>query len=231
MPTLFTSLPLHFGWRAPRVESLEGTAVQRIEDHGDDGVDLLLPQFKGKERIEAILRALLAGVQDVDDAIWQVLSERGLDWGVGVQLDAIGRMIDLPRTGWHDDTYRVFLRAHLLVLRSNGRWPEILAILEALGLDLSLLATSEPGTAEFRIVTDEYLDGDVAPEDVYRLIARAKGAGIRFVLEYPASELADAFTFSSDEDDVEADAARGWANDAQTAGGVLGGSLATSEAA
>jgi hypothetical protein len=44
--------------------------IQYIEDHAADGLALLLEQFKGKPRLAAVLRALLASVQELDDAAW-----------------------------------------------------------------------------------------------------------------------------------------------------------------
>ncbi len=215
----------------PDLEALEGTTLEWTASHGDAGVALLLMQFKGKPLMEATVRALLAGVQDLEDATWQVLTERWLDTAIGEQLDLLGSIVGLGRRGWTDSTYRTLIRAQILVLRSSGTWPELFAILEALGVTLTLTTIVESYPAAITITLGEYLDGDIAAAEVFDRVDAARSATVRFVLEFPVSELADTFAFADDDaaSSEVADAARGWGDDAGATGGQLVDSLANSE--
>jgi hypothetical protein len=210
-------------------ETIAGTSLAWVPDHGDLGVELLLWQFRDKPRLEALLRGLLDGVQDLDDGVWAVMTERWLDTAIGEQLDGLGQIVDLARTGWADETYRALLRAQVLVLRSSGTWRDLLGILDVLGLTLTLVRTAEPGIATFQIAIGEPLDRDIAADDVYRLLERAKPAGVRFTFIYPTTSIATSFTLASN-DAVEASDALGL-GDAVAAGvgGYLAGLLATTE--
>jgi hypothetical protein len=228
MPTL----PFHFGdWTPPpALASIDGTSVSWIANHGDDGVALLLSQFKNKPRIEAFLRAVLAGVQDLDDGIFQVLIGIWIDGAEGVQLDGIGEILDLPRGGWTDSTYRTFLRAQILVYRSLGTWPDTAGILRVIGVTLALATFDEPGIAAARVILGELLLAPLLAADVFRVCAAAKPASVRFTLEFPTVDVAESFTWA-DADVVQPDALRGWSDDVLDIGGRWADELTTSEAA
>lgn len=221
------SFPHRFGdWTPPEpLRELEGTPIAWVEDHGDDAVALLLSQFQGKPRIEALVRAYLAGVQDLHDAIYQVLIGIWIDGAEGVQLDGIGEILGLPRSGWTDTTYRVFLRAQVLVLRSHGTWPDMVGILRVIGVTLALTSVADSGIAAMRVALGELLDGDVLPADVYRLLLAAKPAGVRLTVEYPTVGAEDSFTWA-DADVDQADDRLGWpSDDAASDGGLWAGEL------
>lgn len=232
MPVIFpATFPWSFGDSAEPAEDLraiEGTSLEWVEDHCEEGKALLISQFRDKPRIEGVLCALLDGVQDLHNAIWQVLTERGIDSATGFQLLQLGTIVGLPNTGWGDETYRTLLRAQVLTLRSKGRWQDIAKILAALGITLTLTHFDEPGMAAMRVTLGEPMDGDVTAEDVFNFIVRAKPAGVRFVLEFPVEELAETFTWA-DGDTADTDALRGWADDGETLGGYWAGELATTE--
>ena len=196
-------------------------------DLAGDGAGLLLAQFQ-KPNIEALLRALSAASQDVENAAWAVLTERWLTTGTHARLDRIGELLDLPRAGWDDDTYRGLLLAQVLVLRSSSTWPDLFDVLRALGLTLSLVTHTEHYPAALLVVLSEV--PSIAGEYVFRLLDASRPAGVRLVLEVPMSALADAFTFS-DDDAAPADTARGWGDDAGATGGVLADDYASSEGA
>ncbi len=214
------------------LESLEGTGLSWIPSHGDADVALLLDQFQRKPRLVALIRALASEIQDLDDAAWQVLTERGLDNAIGAQLDMIGKVVDLARAGWDDEVYRGHLRAQILVLRSDATWPALLAILDVLEVDVSLSMISEPGPASMLIALGAPTDDDFPAAELFLVIVRAKAAGVRFVIEFPTFDVSESFTWA-DGDVDQADAARGWADDddadLMTSGGYWIGDLATTE--
>lgn len=200
----------------PAETDLEGTGLAWIASHCEDGKSLLLWQFQDKPRLEALLCALLrTGVQDLDDAAWQVLTESWLDTAVGVQLDRIGEIVDLGRRGWQDEVYRTMLQAQVLVLRSSGSWPELLGILEVIGVTLALTEAHEHPPAAGRIVLGEPFGIAIGADEAFELIDRARPAAVRFDLEFPTTAVAEACTWA-DGDVEQADTSRGWADDTPT---------------
>lgn len=232
MPVQLTEpLVWRFGdWSPPPgLEAIEGTPLVWNPDHGSAS-SLLIDQFRTKTRIVLFLQCLLAGVTDVDDAIWQCLTERWLDTSIGVQLDRLGWILDLPRLGWGDETYRLLLKVQVLTLKSGGTWTDTFAIVTAAGFDASLCHTWEPRLAAFILYLGEPFADDVTAELVFGFLDRAKPAGVRFTLEAPTVDDAESL-YWADGDVEQADADRGWGDDAGTTGGVMELELATTEIA
>ena len=211
----------------PILESgpVEGTALERVEDACEHAKSLLLPQFRGKPRLEALLCALTEEIADLEGAIWDVFTKRWLTTAEGVQLDLLGGILDLPRAGWGDDTYRALLAAWILVLRSEGTRPDLLRILEAMGVTLTLTSIAQSGTAAFIVTLGEVITVP-EPADIFRFIDQARGGGIRFDLEFPVEPVDDTFMWA-DGDVDQPDAARGWADDGSTLGGHWADVLST----
>lgn len=238
--TFPTSFPFSFPWGGDEFspllghESIEGTSLEWIASHCDEAKALFIWQFRDKPRLAALVCALLdgiygeGGVQELENVAWQCLTERWLDTGAGEQLNVIGRIVDLPRLGWTDDAYRLLLGARILVLSSDGTWPDLVGIMSALELAIAFAEIDEPGMASMRIILGEPLVGEITTDDVFRFLVAAKPAGVRFVLEFPPVAIDETFTWA-DGDDEQADEARGWADDADTLGGYWAGELATTE--
>ena len=216
---------------APASPPLEGTDLAQVLDHCEDGKALLIGQFR-KPRIEAMACAMLDSVQQLDDAIWQVLVGRSLDAAVGVQLDMIGWFVDLPRRGWTDDAYRLLLGAQILTLRSDGSWPALLGILEVLAVTMTLVRAYDDPPAAGRVVLGEPLDAAITATDVMGFLSRAKLGGVRLVMEYPVEAIAATFTLSDSDDGTVIDVVLGLGDtDDPGVGGALAGVIASSEAA
>jgi len=98
-------------------------------DHEAEALALLLYQFQGKARVEAFAAAPALQVQDLEAAAFGVHFERFLDTATGVQLDTLGAIVREERRGSSDTLFRNRIRVRILINRSNGRVPEILAIL------------------------------------------------------------------------------------------------------
>ena len=195
--------------------------IERVEDHCADGLELLLTQFQNKPRLAGVLCAFLESVQEVEDAAWQLLTERDLDSAVGAQLDQLGRLVGEERQGRTDDQYRPFVRARILINRSNGLGEELLTILRVVlgpGVELRL---REEYPAAFTVVVSEL--GALTPDTLIRLLKQAKAAGVRVLLEYSLVPPEEAFTFAP-ASSVELDAPHGFGSALDpTVGGALAG--------
>lgn len=223
---LSAPLPWRFGdYRPPpALRELAGTPMAWTESIADRAELRVIPYLR-KPRIVAMLRALVgAGVQDLHDIAYRMLVSRWIDTALGAQLDRLGWIVAMPRSGWPDETYRRILRAQILTLRSDGTTPHLLKILEALGATLSGVQFRDDGVAAGAIRTvDDFDAGPIGSRFVAMLLIRAKAAGVRLLVEHPGGELAESFTLattSSPERDVDLGA--GDTLDS-AAGGVMAG--------
>lgn len=92
-----------------------------------EGVALLLEQFRGRARLEALLCSYLERISELELAIVEVRNLRDLDSAAGEQLDVIGRIVGESREGRTDDDYRRFLRVRILINKSTGTPEELIA--------------------------------------------------------------------------------------------------------
>lgn len=175
------------------------TAAEGTVDHVTEALARLREQFKAKTNWVALTAALVQPTQDVENALFQLLTDRGVDDAEGDQLDAIGVLVGEARAGRSDDDYRRFIRARIATNRSNGTAEQIINIARlVLGdLDVSIRVENQ-GTAAYvmRILGPE-MTVDVAGILV-AFLRSATAAGVRAILEYTDGiDTDDLFTFDT----------------------------------
>lgn len=175
------------------------------KNHADLAVGLLLEQLKGKEKLEAFLRALVGPIQDMEEIAHDLDTEMRLDNAAGAQLDMIGKIVKLARGPLGDEAYRTRLHAHIRANRSEGTPDDVLAVLRL------MVATNE-------LSIEEYPTGMVArvadtltedPDAIVAELRRTRPGAVPLHLEYTLAADADTFTFA-DGDSEEADSSAGF---------------------
>jgi hypothetical protein len=157
-------------------------------------------QHKDQENIAKFISALVTLVQDLEDALFPLLTDRTIDTAVGEQLNIIGRIVKEDRLGQPDDTYyRIRIRARIAANKSHG-------LIE----DLILVARLALRPGEPRIVIQPHYPAAVLvsinelavvpglAEVVYRYLRIAAAAGVALFLETVESSEEDAMTFLSE---------------------------------
>lgn len=117
------------------------------DNHIEEGLALLISQFKEKDNIEALLTAFLTQIQELEDVASSLITDRTISSAVGEQLNILGRIVGQPREGRDDDTYRLWIQARILINRSSGTAEEIYTVLK--------LLTQQLDEGSFKIA-DEY---------------------------------------------------------------------------
>ena len=154
-------------------------------NHVEEAIGYLLEQFKDQPNIAAFLTAFVEQLQIIEATAWDLYLGRSLDTAIGSQLDVLGRIVGRARTGEDDDTYRLYLRAQILINRSSGTAPEIIAIVELITNQLlgnNGIHTQDWPPAKFGVYVP-YLNG-ADPAVLLALIKLAKAAGVGTFLEY-----------------------------------------------
>jgi hypothetical protein len=136
----------------------------------------LLEQFKNLPRIDGVLVALMAEVQQLEDAMYEVLVDRLLQnyEATGDMLDKLGAIVGEPRQGFDDATYSVLIGARIKANRSDGKHETL--------IDLTTLLVPTAEQIKFReylkAVEIEANDVQVNPLVIWRdFLNRAKAAG------------------------------------------------------
>lgn len=193
-------------------------------DHVERGKAKLLEQFKNSPRMNAILSSYLRRIQELEDAIWEVIIYRTIPNGFGIVLDRIGKIVGRKRAGLDDDDYKIALRAQIRINRSSGTPEDI--------IDVARLSLPEG-------FTFQYLEGYPATviininEQVtfsiltlFRNLIMTKDGGVRLLVNYSEDDPAEIFTLAhglsvSDTSDTRG---LGWSGD-PSLGGRLRNSL------
>ncbi len=193
-------------------------SITKNDTHVADALSNRIQQFKNKEDFADLIRIYVEQVQDLEDALFQVLLDTTLNTSIGEQLDNLGEIVGEDRLSRNDEDYRQALRVRILINKSSGTIEEILEIAKTFTQDSGLIEIKEFSPASLTIqVTNQLL------VDALRLaiaLDAARSAGVGLQLLYTLSPENETFTFSSD-DTIQSSALRGAANDAGTTGGHL----------
>lgn len=185
----------------------------RITDHIEGGKSLLLDQYRGKCRLEALLACYLRPVQQLEDAVWSVRLGRMIENAIGVQLDVIGRIVGRQRRGMNDATYRTWLNVQIAINRSEGHPDDVIRVIALVEDDFRLLEYF-PASFDVEFRQTPIVDPLILAE----MVGATRAAGVDgAVVVSPESE-AETIVGSHDED-LMTDT-QGGADDAETVGGV-----------
>lgn len=80
-----------------------------INDHVQQALARFIQQYKGRPLTAGLMTAFVDQIQDLEDAIYGLDSERQLANAIGQQLDGLGEIIGIKRNGLDDATYLLFL--------------------------------------------------------------------------------------------------------------------------
>jgi hypothetical protein len=173
--------------------------ISKIEDHVERGLARLPSQFRDKPKLKAFLTVLMTPAQPLEDALWQLLTERDIDTAIGDQLDQIGVIVNQPRLGNDDDTYRRFLYVRIAINRSSGTPEELIRIAKLALADFDPrieFVHQHNRTMVFRIRDAAITSG--AAEVTIKFLNQGRRGGVRTILEWGESEPEDVFKFDND---------------------------------
>jgi hypothetical protein len=166
--------------------------TEHYTDHVTRGVERLIERYR-LPRTSALLASWLTEVQAVEDAFYQLLTERHVAVATGETLDILGSIVGQPRDGRDDATYRLWISARVMVSRSSGTTEQILAIANKL-VDGGPVVLREyyPGSFILNLGGIDVHTGF----EIAQLIVLAKAAGVRFMATWSNVGWPAVFTFA-----------------------------------
>lgn len=181
---------------------LMGSAVTTVApylssiDHTLAALSRLPSQFQ-KPKIQNLIRALTSPANELEQAMWAVLTQRSITNAIGAQLDVIGGIVGQDRNGLSDDDYRRYISARVIAERSRGNVEDVYTIAVLIVGDASVtFALTEDGTATCRLtVKGPITDGLAAILFTFERLAIE--AGVRIILEWSTVPLAATFTLDT----------------------------------
>jgi hypothetical protein len=175
--------------------------IIKITDHVEAAKKRLLHQYKDSPRILMLIEILLGRqVQDLEDAAWQFYGRLDIDSAIGVQLDRIGAIVGLSRSGWDDALYRSLLKAKIGKNVSHGTIEDVIGVWRLLARAGSVQVV-ETYPAQIDLYSDTPIDGSLAGF-VRALMQKVVAAGVRVDFLAIIFSSTNAFGFDPDDPDV-----------------------------
>jgi hypothetical protein len=154
-------------------------------NHVEEGISNFISQFRKQPTIVALASVYLRQIQDIENALSDLLTETNLNNAVGVHLDNIGALVGEPRSGRNDSQYRIAISARILLNISNGTIEDVIAIAAAAaGVPVTIeIIEHFPASFTARIV--EPIDPAITDTDrVAEIIASGRPAGVGGHLDF-----------------------------------------------
>jgi hypothetical protein len=128
--------------------------IEQITDHEGQARARLADQFDDKANILAVLDAFTAQVQAIEDAFWDQIAGRTVQYATGATLDAVGEMVGQPRSvdgpdATDDDAYRALIYGRIILNTGYGTPETVYSLLRQIGATGAVL--QEPGLASLRL--------------------------------------------------------------------------------
>lgn len=174
---------------------MAGELIAQFTDH-EGRVSRFIEQFKNKADLEALTRIYLRQIQDLEDALFEIILERDLDNAIGVQLTTIGNIVQQPRTTSDDDEFRTAIRARIAINLSEATGEDMIKVA---GLLLAVAGETfdlvDEYPAQQRITVYDALT--ISASLAHGLLDETDAGGVRLMFVYADSlDHADRFTAS-----------------------------------
>lgn len=156
-----------------------------ITDHIERAKLRLLEQYKRKPNLAAFIESILGPIQDIENVLGDLETDRWLDTAVGAQLDQLGTIIGIARvTGQSDDDYRVALKSKIVENTSQGEPERVIAIYQIL-VGAALVFLDDGAFANVGLMSEVDLSDQDMINLIYRRVEQVIAAGVR--LDYIGS--------------------------------------------
>jgi hypothetical protein len=187
-PELSSGLIASFGyfeWN-PQPEGHDGEIVEKT-------VGLLIEQFR-RERpfIRGFIESVARSCQEVEDILFDLLRFRNVGGASGEQLDLIGEMVGLSRTG-NDDQYRDDIYFQIFINSSNGESETLIACLLTVTGAVKIELIEAPPA---RVVMTINQATRPIPSNIVAKMHRIKAAGV--TLDLQLNNSTEQFIFGGD---------------------------------
>lgn len=157
-----------------------------------------ISQFKGATNYQAILAAIGAQLNDVEEFFGQIIVALVLPNAIGPQLDALGGKLNQGRDGLSDSDYRTILQARVVQYQANGTIEDLIQIMLTLTNCLSVqVLESYPAKVT---VTAQDLGVVLSTSDVKSAMFSTKLNGVGLIVNVGVSPV---FAFDADGSDTE----------------------------
>lgn len=95
--------------------------IEKIENHISEALEKLIEQYKGSEKINALITSLVSGFQEIEISSCDLYGRLDVLNATGESLDKIGEIVGQKRLGNEDSFYRTLILTRIGINLSNGQ--------------------------------------------------------------------------------------------------------------
>lgn len=106
-------------------------ALAQLTNISDTLASRVISQYQNLVRFMGLMRGLGDEVQELENALWAIVSQLDINQAQGIWLDWLGKLVNELRGGADDTQYLRFIKARILANRSSGTIEEVLDVLRA----------------------------------------------------------------------------------------------------
>lgn len=171
--------------------------MEKKTTHEAEAIARLVPQYRNKARLEALLRVYARMIQGLEDAAWELLAAWDIDAQEGAQLDRIGAVVGQAREGRDDPTYRIWIRGRIALNRASGTVPELVDLVRRLSPAgaTSAIRPQFPAGLIAEIMGAAGLTAPIA-QQLARVLQLGRAAGVSLDVVWSTASEAGTFAFS-----------------------------------
>lgn len=152
-------------------------ALSAVVDHIVRMLDNRIEEFRSAVRFSSLVSLFGQQIQDIEDGLYQLITDRTLDTAEGAQLDGIGQLVGEDRAGRTDAPYRLALRTRIALNLSQGTAEDLIAVALAIsGGTQAELEEYFPAAFEIRVL--DPVPSGTDPGTIGAFVNSAKPAGV-----------------------------------------------------
>ena len=148
-----------------------------ISNHRQQALERLLEQYKDRPKLKGLMSGLVNPLQEIEEELTKLESERWLDEAEGLQLDHLGKIVGELRNNRGDEEYRMAIYTRIFLNRGGGTPEDIIAALD-LVYRPERIEYSELYPASFQV----YVQGYDRLKGIKTLVESIKPAGVGNVI-------------------------------------------------
>jgi hypothetical protein len=150
-----------------------------IPNHVQQALARLIYEYQDSPLFQGLLTAMLGPIQDIENALTSMNTERYLPNAVGVQLDNIGEIIGLPRpAGASDAQYIQLIYAQIKENTSDGQAEQIIQVFLLL-TGVMFVLYYQGSNAEFLVESVWVPANQSAVDSMIEMLENTAAGGVR----------------------------------------------------
>jgi hypothetical protein len=107
-------------------------SLVKTTTHASDALDRLPEQYRAQPKIASLISISAARSQELEDALYDLLSKGSLSDAEGPILDQLGEIVGIARSGYEDAKYKIRILAKIGQNISNGLPEDLISIFKLL---------------------------------------------------------------------------------------------------